>query len=456
VGPLTPFASGDGVMRILPRTTKGTWLLAAAAWVGLCAAAWEVSPLRPRLQWRLPEPGRPIGFGSPQLLVTAGGFTDSTLVHGVRYQHSGPFRLWDLTTGRQVGEFAGPSPPSEQCSVSRTGRWLVCLGSGSQFLLDTTDGHWLAAPDDPPHGPSEVIFEAADRWLLIRFGWHWKKYLLPDLTPAGETQDFGTSAVAIDGTVVAGINEDPNIVHLWDAVAGRPLPTVRFPADRTDLYLVLSHDGATLAVDAKQVPGDQYELGCWDVRTGRQLFVGPVMGIPSLGPGGITLAEIVPGVGSPTGRFRLTLRDLPAGTVRFDGDLPATVNFVDTPLLRSPDGRTLLFGAGHDPAARLRDLANWIGLSLPRDPGYRSGLELISAETGAPLGFVGGVHDNSCWSPDGSCLATTDPDDHNVVLVWDIPPRKPLTWFAVAAVILALPIAWLARWRVRILRREAA
>jgi hypothetical protein len=40
--------------------------------------------------------------------------------------------------------------------------------------------------------------------------------------------------------------------------------------------------------------------------------------------------------------------------------------------------------------------------------------------------------------------------------VWDIPPRKSLSWFAAGAALLGLPIFTIARLRVRRLRLQAA
>jgi len=57
------------------------------------------------------------------------------------------------------------------------------------------------------------------------------------------------------------------------------------------------------------------------------------------------------------------------------------------------------------------------------------------------------------WSSDGKLLAISRPDS---LTVWDIPPRKPLTWFAAGATLLALPTFTIACRRVRRLRRQAA
>jgi hypothetical protein len=44
----------------------------------------------------------------------------------------------------------------------------------------------------------------------------------------------------------------------------------------------------------------------------------------------------------------------------------------------------------------------------------------------------------------------------DTVEVWDIPPRKSLTWFVAGAALFALPAVVIARRRVRRFRKEAA
>jgi hypothetical protein len=55
------------------------------------------------------------------------------------------------------------------------------------------------------------------------------------------------------------------------------------------------------------------------------------------------------------------------------------------------------------------------------------------------------------WSPDGTLLAIAGEDE---LTVWDIPPRKSLSWFAGGAGLFALPLFVIARRQVRRLRRE--
>jgi hypothetical protein len=56
------------------------------------------------------------------------------------------------------------------------------------------------------------------------------------------------------------------------------------------------------------------------------------------------------------------------------------------------------------------------------------------------------------WSPTGETVAIFQSGSNNSWQIWDIPPRKSLTWFTAGAALLALPIAVIARRRVRKLR----
>jgi hypothetical protein len=58
---------------------------------------------------------------------------------------------------------------------------------------------------------------------------------------------------------------------------------------------------------------------------------------------------------------------------------------------------------------------------------------------------------NVRWSADGKLGAVHESGTHEFS-IWDIPPRKSLTWFAAGAAILALPIAFVAWRRTRKLR----
>ena len=106
-------------------------------------------------------------------------------------------------------------------------------------------------------------------------------------------------------------------------------------------------------------------------------------------------------------------------------------------------------------------LFGFLGLRWPVPTRIVQRGQFIDASSGVSLGTVTVrredegliTHDVSqvYWSPNSEVAAIHDKHD-NSWAVWDIPPRKSLTWFAAGAALLALPIAFLARRRVRRLR----
>jgi WD40 repeat protein len=122
----------------------------------------------------------------------------------------------------------------------------------------------------------------------------------------------------------------------------------------------------------------------------------------------------------------------------------------------SPDGRVLALAGVLPPALPLKEWADWSGLRWQFDfPSQQFVIRLLDVQSGRWLGDIPAQSYTIGWLSDGTALATQN-DDGTEVFIWDIPPRKPLTWFLAVAASLALPLAWLARRRVRRLRRAAA
>jgi hypothetical protein len=68
---------------------------------------------------------------------------------------------------------------------------------------------------------------------------------------------------------------------------------------------------------------------------------------------------------------------------------------------------------------------------------------IYDAATDREIGtFSGGA----CPSPDGRTFVNV-PEDCSRLEIWDMPPRKPLSWLAIAACVWALPVVWFARRR---------
>lgn len=86
-------------MRMLPRSAKGTWLLAASMWVGLCAAVWTALPTVPRAAWELPEQAHVLAFSpAGDEVYTLAWYPAG----GKKGNYRGPLRAWDTRTGQQI------------------------------------------------------------------------------------------------------------------------------------------------------------------------------------------------------------------------------------------------------------------------------------------------------------------------------------------------------------------
>jgi hypothetical protein len=88
-------------------------------------------------------------------------------------------------------------------------------------------------------------------------------------------------------------------------------------------------------------------------------------------------------------------------------------------------------------------------------PGRQSVIRLLDVHSGRWRGDIPAQIPSIGWLANGTALATLD-DDSMGVRIWDVPPRKPLALFMVTAAVWAIPLALLARRRVRRRRRTAA
>jgi WD40 repeat protein len=439
-------------MRVLPRTVCGTRLLAVTAWMVLCAAAWWVLPIQPRATWRLPESGRPVGFlPGGQVLITSGF---SPIINGP-YEYKGPFRLWDVATGRQIESYLSAKDTFRNCDVSRTGRWLALAEFRRTVrLLDLKDGSFAS-----PRGAAEDVvsnpgfFGPDDRWLGFWARGRWRRFSVPDLEPLGEITDrvVPFDALAPDGRALsAGDTDDRSLVRVWDTVTGRQIGGVRLPNDWWEASGRLSAGGIVLAAET-MTEGRGWELTCWDVPTGRQLVHDAGRWWTALTPSGDALVGLRVLDNLPGGVSELVAWDLPVGTKRTIRSSPTTERYdYAFDEFMSPDGRTALITTSHDRFRNIRAIVERVGLSWPFSAGELPAAELFAIHTGESLGFVAGQE--FVWSQDGARLAAVGPSDDQTVLVWDVPPRKLLTWFAAAAGLLALPVSLVAFWRARRLR----
>jgi WD40 repeat protein len=387
-------------MRLYPRSTRGTWLLAMAGWLGLCGMAWLLMPVLPRAEWAIPEESQFEGFlPSGRVLVTSQRRVDWSGC-GTSVIRDDPFRGWESSTGRMVEEYRSRD--------------------ASPF------------PERPkPVCPPNTEFEA--------------------VSPDG-------------GSLAASVQEGETVkeVGVWEVGSLRRIGVAPLPAGVKWPRVYLGSAGRILAASLTYSQQKGGVAMCWETATGRELLrVSDAWPQLALSTDGSTLVTIGDRTGASRYgmvAYRMSVWDVGTGRVRLALDLAGGGGFVvdwDSSLI-SPDGRTVAAPTGSGPVDPLGNLARRLGMPWPFG-NLSSGacIALFDVATGKELGTVSGKFDDSIWSPDGKLLATLDESRH-LVRVWDIPLCKPLGWFALGAGILALPFAGLAWRRSRQLRREAA
>jgi len=128
----------------------------------------------------------------------------------------------------------------------------------------------------------------------------------------------------------------------------------------------------------------------------------------------------------------------------------------------SPDGRVVLAPVEESNAGVLEQWAKQLGLRLTSGrSGYKIVGHLFDSATERHLGTIpADLSDylpsganlltiQFMWTSDGQKLGVTNREDKTRTWqIWEIPPRKSLTWFCAGAALLALPTALVARWRI--------
>jgi WD40 repeat protein len=462
-------------MHLLPRSPRGTWLLAAAVWAAVCAAVWLAVPEVPRAEWTLPRAGMPVAFLPGGVLVTADAADPQATRTSAAWRPAGPLRLWDAATGRLPRTVSLPSGCRfRSVRPSRDGRRLALVGRSTDdaglWLLDLADGS--AAPVPAVTDVDDCAFGPDDAWLLCAAEGGVYRLPLPDLTrgpPVLSRRRLALSfdvALAPDGRAAAVRDGEAAVVRVWAADAP-PRAAIPVPPVWAVSGLGLSAGGGVMAMcEVTPRAGGRFDLEarCWETATGRELLVAahpqlpvalemsvpPVRRVTVLTPDGRTLAVLGGAPDRSPDARRLTLWDVAGGAVRAAIDLPADAAGCPAAAnLLSPDGRVAVV------PVRRRPWTKRLGLRWPTGPAEEPGAALYAADSGGWLGRVMGGLADAAWAPDSSVLATFDDADRRV-RVWDVPPRKPAGWFAVAAAAFAAPSAWLARRRVGRLRREGA
>ena len=242
-------------MRLLPRTRCGTWLLGLAAWLALCALAWWVFPVQPRLTTTIP--------GDDYLLaVGSGGRTVTLIARSASDSGNKPVRIWDAADNSLRTIIPDRSFIAE-CKQSRDGRWIAFGTSpgdrddnvNSLRILNLATGEaddWIQAP----RRFQLVSFSPDGRWLALAE--HFLKdepgvrlWDLINRRPGILLPDLWDCVFSADGQRVAGsvhsrtrINSFDDEFGVYDLASGREL--ARWPGEQGFEVAALTPDGSGL------------------------------------------------------------------------------------------------------------------------------------------------------------------------------------------------------------------
>jgi WD40 repeat protein len=427
--------------------------------VGLCAVIFQFLPPQPRATIHI-EPFNSILAVSPGgRAVTIFGQTD---IVGGRV----PVRIWDTTDGSLrtiVTEMMAG------CVQSADGQWLV-FGVGPEdrqggtrrvqiINLATGDQDVWTGPPDVTSRFEKATFSPDNRWLVFA-EWH-EDFMDPDglrlwnletRSPGALIENARDPLFSPDGQLMS-VSVPGNNANEIDATDGVIRETAggrevgRIPIRRGHAKF-LTPDGRGLVVgtctsgDSLQLLADQYR--CIDITNGRDRWT--IEDVKLLLP-------ILNGRQLVINRGEAAIPYDEFVTIDVNDGKTARIPMSDDEGLwaAGPMGKTRVFNSQR--LTTTDTVRMWLanhGLKWFRLNAWAHDVrDIASGHT--VLRFPNAAE--AMYASDESSIATLC--DRGTLALWDLPPRKPLGWFALAAGILALPIAWLARRRVRRLRSLA-
>jgi hypothetical protein len=464
---------------ILAKTVRGTWLLAGAVWLTLCGVAWSVLPVRPRtvisvddrlLWFRLSPDGR----------------------YCAVFTHHGPkdastLRVWDAWTG---------SPVANMPALRYDDRWL-------QGFLFTPGGSELLVPENAPASPayqlwdlrtgsvrtpglpqkmegSHMVFapggdllavttarDSSDhRVRLLEFpSLRTRAELAGARTPLAFSPDGRLIVTTPDGKVGGGAADGRVIVttpderqdrgvslDVWDVAAVRKLAS--FQTGYRIYQFQFSPDGRWFVTSsARPKPGGGLHESfwpptqVWDVRSGQEMMAVDGSQLHITGGDNFRLyvwksllIQCHEASGHVSTRFAF-----PDGSYSQWAMPVASANVVAVLGNEIP-----LWDRLHE-WLQGRGVTLWTKGPAP-DPPQRV-IDLIDFKAGRRTGTVPADSQEFQFSADGRTFANYHSEQF--LDIWDVPLRPSRLWFLAVAVLLALPLAWLARRRVRRLRPAA-
>ncbi len=443
-------------MRWLPRTPRGNWLLAAVVWLAGCGIGWPLLPDVPRAVIPAEQAGVPILFSNDGTRLLARGYGSKSRDN-----------VYALLGG-------GPNVPGE-------------LSDGPLLLFDAADGRCLASR---PIGPGALAVHALSPDGRTVAGSDSESLLLDLFTGRAQHLPRVTASLvgywvsfSPDGRFCVFPTSAPEFgpVCWWDVEQGRAaLSGQRGPSP------VFSPDGRWAAAAPKDDQGTGVEIRAWPDgarKTYADIDMPSSMWLSA--DGRYLVVQVPQGTGvisSEDGRQRawlpwaahvavpagadevvsltwkdgaawLTYRDLRTGAPSGWRHLALPVpELADPPVIHvaTHSGRFGLWCQLVAPSPLEQWLASVPFLSrLVNLPSGR--YFVIDTATGQIVSSIRSRHaQHFILALDGGTVLAVGMNGR--LEFWDLPPRKPLTWLAVAAFLWALPLAWLTRRRARRLR----
>lgn len=439
-------------MTILPRTRRNIWATAFVAWVAGCVALWAVLPLRPRAEWAAPDTSR----------FVAAAADGSTLILRETEQDegSGPraerLWFWNSLTGR-----------SRTVDATRHGRTYDAL---------SPDGRWLAFQERVNDTTFRVIvLDAEANAVFAEWAYPWDGFyrgramvFSHDGLLAVISTERGDRFVRVydvparrliqvipDAGEIDGFSANGRYVFVnWVRSRSRPgeYEAAVWHLDRGAFAAAVPYhpDGRLVGYGGLVYGTSGNRLWCFEAGSGRDRWLTRPTGLWRLAPDGGSVCSVEEGPDAT--EVELVHRRLPEGDVIRRspvGHLGAAAWGVPSDYALARDISQDLRGALAlpDESQRFQWMLAAARAWLFPDASSWVRVRLIDNTTGACQDVASGSYLDAGFFPDGRSFWTRDAK--GVYAVWDVPPRKPLSWLAAGVALWATPLAFVARRRVR-------
>jgi hypothetical protein len=421
-------------MRILPRSRRGTWLLAGAVWCAACAGLWRALPVVVRA--RVLGGNQCIFSANSRSLFTfdawliseydpwTGRLLFSTDVPHKTGEHFG--WLWRLTPRTAI------FPDKDGVQLFDFGTRLMTGVSGDAMF--TADGRTLVRVVSNP-GTDEREIRSVDLASGL-------DRLCSRVRGSGDIEVSTDGQFAVVSSYLQGKTENHSLqeVRFIDLATGVITGSDLMPGDGWVVRSGFSPNGrafaATLSANSGR-PGCTHTVFAWDLSSGRRFSQTCSGNFSAWGADGtIFVLE----------NDEFIAFNPSTGDQRVVGPAYESAHWIDT----QASGEHFFLDRMERVSTFWRTLSDYF-------PSLRGDYDFVECEcydlAGRRLASVpttrSGARD---LSPDNQTLAVASPSEPGVIDLYDFPPQKSLAWLAAGAALLALPIALITWRRTRKLR----